>query len=262
MDKYISFGGGVNSVALVLLAIRDGWYQECEAVFIHHGTDHPDTYDYLAWFQDWLKVRGHRPITVLYPTVQGDKTLYDWFYRQAFLPSVVNRSCTAKWKVRILHKHYRRPCFEMIGIDAGELRRSRLSVVNGIESRWPLIEAGLNRQGCIELIKSFAVPVPPKSGCFICPYQSSEQWKRLRLVDPELFCKAKALEDHAIERIRERRGHSWSTDYLSKYPGPLHEVVSEKQLTLFKELEYPCSDKFFCGLFLLVRKGIIKANCV
>lgn len=245
MKTYLSYGGGVNSTAMILLGIRDGWYQDCEAVFCHHGTDYPETYAYVAMFQWWLKANGHRPITILRPTVQGAATLYEWYYAQEFLPSVVNRSCTSKWKVRPLQKHMDKPCFELLGIDAGEARRARISSTKGIESRWPLIEAGMDREDCKRIIREYGLPVPPKSGCFICPFQRRDQWRRQRNEMPDLWCKSLSLEKRAVERIRRRLGVAQPTDYLSQYPMPLEGVVQENQGVLFDELEYPPCQ---CGL--------------
>ena len=48
--NYLSFGGGVNSVALMLWLIDHGI--EFEAVFSNHGGDYPETYDYLDMLLD------------------------------------------------------------------------------------------------------------------------------------------------------------------------------------------------------------------
>lgn len=45
---YLSFGGGVNSTALYLHLLELG--QEFEAVYVDHGTDYPETAEYVAYF--------------------------------------------------------------------------------------------------------------------------------------------------------------------------------------------------------------------
>jgi len=49
MKNYLSFGGGVNSVALYLYLLDQK--VEFEAVFVDHGTDWPETYDYVEMFK-------------------------------------------------------------------------------------------------------------------------------------------------------------------------------------------------------------------
>ncbi|RLC23031.1 MAG: hypothetical protein DRH93_08360 [Deltaproteobacteria bacterium] len=56
MKNYLSFGGGVNSVAMMLLLLDQK--AEFEAIFVDHETDWPETYEYFDMFQKWLKDHG------------------------------------------------------------------------------------------------------------------------------------------------------------------------------------------------------------
>jgi len=87
-----------------------------------------------------------------------------------------------------------KPCFMFIGIDAGEAHRAKITSKGKIEYRWPLIEEDIDREGCKQIIRDHVLPVPPKSGCFICPFQRPDQWKKLRREHPDLFCIAQKLE--------------------------------------------------------------------
>jgi PP-loop superfamily ATP-utilizing enzyme len=233
MKSYLSFGGGVNSVALYLLLVEQG--VEFEAVFVHHGSDHPSTYAYVDEFAK------HHPLTILKPFVEGHSSLYFYCYAKRIIPSMMFRWCTDKFKAQVMNKYYKKPCFNMMGIDAGESHRARLGNVKGIENRFPLIEAGLDRQGCVELIKRHGLSVPPKSGCFICPFQSVYDWKQLRANDPDLFCKAEQLE----RRCNEYRDEAGKPHIYLNSRGPLREVVEERQSKLWVKDEYPPCN---CGL--------------
>jgi len=226
MKNYLSFGGGVNSVAMYLL-LRDQDV-EFEAVFVDHGTDWPETYEYVEMFKEKY------PLTVLKPDVQGSDNLYDHCWRYEMVPSFMNRWCTAKFKVRVMEKYYKTPCFVMIGFDYGEAHRARLGSTKGAENRFPLIEEEIDRQGCKDLIKSHGLPIPMKSGCYICPFQRVGQWKELRRKHPDLFCKAAQLEKRAIE-YRISKGKK--PLYLTKKP--LFEVVNERQSKLWQGDENP-----------------------
>ena len=110
MKTYLSFGGGVNSVAMMLLLLDEG-IEEFEAVFVDHGTDWPETYKYFDMFQGWLTRKGYKPITVLKPNVEGFTNLYDFYWHKKWVPSHMRRICTDKFKIRPLFKYFDKPCF-------------------------------------------------------------------------------------------------------------------------------------------------------
>ena len=234
MRKYLSFGGGVNSVAMLLMLHEQK--QDFETVFVNHGTDWPETYEYLEMLQGWLEKKGLPKITVLYPLYGGNSNLYDYCWRLKIVPVIHPRWCTSNFKVRVLHKHYKSPAFELIGIDASEKHRAKISVTKDIEKRYPLLEAEINRDGCKDIIKAHKLPVPMKSGCYICPFQKTAQWKQLRRVHPDLFCKAEKLEKRNEEY---RLSIGKKPMYLSPKKAPLSAIVNEKQSKLWEADEYP-----------------------
>ena len=246
MKKYFSFGGGVNSVAMMLMLLDQG--DEFEAIFVDHETDWPETYEYFNMFQKWLVDHGHEKITVLKPEVTIKKTgktfhnLYDYLWHYQMIPSFRLRFCTDKFKVRVIQKYVETPCFMMLGIDAGESKRAKISSKKGIENRFPLIEYEIDREGCKGIITAHNLPIPIKSGCYICPFQRKAQWKELRLLKPELFCKAVKLEDRA-SLYRIKNGKTPITIAASNKK--LKTIVDENQINLFEEDNYPPCE---CGL--------------
>ena len=56
MSEMISFGGGVNSVAMTIMLVEDGW--RGPIVFSDTGGEWPETYCYLRTFGAWLKEYG------------------------------------------------------------------------------------------------------------------------------------------------------------------------------------------------------------
>jgi len=227
-------------VALHLLMLREGY--DFEAVFVHHGTDWPETYDYLAGFQNWLKWNGHRPITILRPQVQGHTTLIGYYEWKAKVPSIMRRDCTDKFKVRTLQKYQQAPCFVHLGIDVGEAKRARISTKKGMENRYLLIEHDIDRECCKEIIRDAGLPIPMKSGCYICQFQRVGQWKQLRRDHPCLFQRAVDLEKATIsERIVSGKKPFTLTNNGKTLP----VIVNEDQIPLFEIDEYPPCQ---CGL--------------
>ena len=193
MNHYLSYGGGVNSTALMLLLIDQGI--EFESVFIDHETDYPETYEYVAY----LKEKGYK-ITELKPSVSWKghwSSVYDYFFHHKSIPLIVYRICTDKFKVQTFNKHIEKPCIVYIGYDYDEVKRANKQkghARKGIEYQYPLIEKLVTRKGCEQIILDHGLKVPPKSGCYICPFQKKSEWRRLEVEHPELFQKALELE--------------------------------------------------------------------
>jgi hypothetical protein len=175
-------------------------------------------------------------VQIIRPVVEGYSDIYDFYYGQRMLPFIKFRSCTDKWKITPMKKRRKEPGFELLGIDAGESHRAKIRNEGKLESRYPLIEYGIDRQGCVDLIKSAGIPVPPKSGCFFCPMQRKSGWVQLRRENPDLFCRARKLEDHNAEYRRE---NGYEPYYLAGNGKPLDVVIQENQEELFEEYEYP-----------------------
>jgi len=247
MRNYLSFGGGVNSVAMMLMLLDQG--ADFEAVFVNHETDWPETYEYFTMFQGWLVENGHRQITELKPQLNIKRSgevfdsLYEYCWSREMVPSFMSRWCTDKFKIRALKKYVETPAFQYLGIDAGEAHRAKLNAFKGVENRFPLIEANINRAGCKDIIKSHGLPVPMKSGCYICPFQKRGQWGELRRKHPCLFQDAVDLEQRNIKN-RIKRGKA-PLYLFQSFKAPLSAVVGETQRPVFKQDEYPPCE---CGL--------------
>jgi hypothetical protein len=243
VKNYLSFGAGVNSVALYLLMEKMGL--EFEAIFVNHGADLPETYAYVDYF-----VATGRPLTVLRPAyfrADMGKTydnLFDYSWDYQMVPSMLARWCTRMFKIVPVEKYIETPCFMHLGIDASEAKRARLNSKKGVESRWLLIENDIDREGCEKMILAAGLAVPPKSGCFFCPFQRKQQWKKLRRTHPDLFCQAQKLE----QRNMAYRVSVGKPAFSLRGDGKtLDQIINDKQSALpgMEDLEYPPCQ---CGL--------------
>lgn len=195
MKNYLSMGFGVNSVALYLLMQDLG--MEFEAVFVNHGGDWPETYEYADYF-----IGTGRPVTVLKPDVEGFSDIYQYYLHKKKVPSIMKRDCTDKFKLRPFYKYAETPCFLMLGIDAGESHRARMNSKKSVENRYPLIEHGVDRAGCVKIIEAHGLRVPMKSGCYLCMFQKRSQWRALRMEHPDLFCAVQTLENETMAECK------------------------------------------------------------
>lgn len=234
--NYLSFGGGVNSVALMLWLIEHDI--EFESVFADHGGDYPETYEYV----DMLLAKGYQ-ITVLKPRKMAkgkEVDLYGKCYEYKMTPSTRFRWCTHNYKVMPIVKYVERPCFMFLGIASEEAHRAKRNreYYDGIVRDYPLIDHNINRQGCVEIIKRHGLPVPPKSGCFFCPFQKASEIRTLYHRCDDLFDKALELEKRNIQGNKEK-GKPRS-GYLHISNRPLEVVAMTNQIELFDNL-WPCA---------------------
>lgn len=191
----LSFGGGVNSVALAIMAINEGWHGE--VVFADTGCEWPETYCYLDYFErEWLRLRGMSIRRIRNDKYKDGLSLIEYCESASIVPLAAIRWCTQKYKVNPL-KAYAGERQTMIGIAADEAHRQP----NAIR---PLVDAGITRQGCIEIIRAEGLEVPQKSGCYICPFQRNSQWRTLWERHPELFERAARLEENARRNARQK----------------------------------------------------------
>lgn len=195
MKKYLSHGLGINSTALMLLLEDKG--EDFESVFVNHGCDYPETYKYLGYLQE----NGH-DITVIIPNCYGYHSIEDYALRYNFFPSIRTRWCTTSFKIKPLRQYYQKPCVEYVGIDAGEIHRSKKEKYKKDDKdvQYPLIEQGKNREKCKKIIIDHGLKLPFKSGCWCCPFMTSLEVRRLFLEDPDLYEKRAKFEEKIMKK--------------------------------------------------------------
>lgn len=193
MKHILSYGAGVNSTAIIALAILKRIPMPDYIVFSDTGAEWPHTYKYM----DYMESKG---IGIIY--LEGgtkEMTLIEFCQGKNFIPSRMNRWCTDYWKIQPVRRFAKSfdEDFEMIlGIDMGEAHRAERSRYK--ERKFPLIELGIDREGCKKVIREAGLGIPQKSGCYICPYQRKRQWIELKKYYPNLWKVAVDLEKGSI----------------------------------------------------------------
>jgi hypothetical protein len=221
MKNYLSFGGGVNSVAAYFVADYD------EAVFCDTGAEYPETYDFIDKFV------GKHSLTIITPEIQN---LYDYSWKFKMVPATWPRWCTVHAKIKPFSNYVEKPCFKNLAFSTDESKRAKISIDENIEHRFPLLENDISREDCKKIINEAGLEVPHRSKCFFCPFQTIQEWKELRMNHPDLFCKAEKLE----ARNREYRLSKGKKPlYLYGNKRSLKSVVEESQSKLWVEDEYP-----------------------
>lgn len=219
--RVISYGGGVQSTAMIVLAVQGRIPDVDVALFSNVGEDseYPDTITFVRdVMMPWAQQRG-LPIVELTPTRKGEPTsvwkeMMRTDTKRTVIPvfgetgAPLRRICTVDFKVRPIHKWLKEngatadnKADVLMGISTDEVQRANNKPQYDHEVRcYPLLDLGLSRTDCIEVIRQAGLPVPPKSSCFFCPYHSELTWRELRRDREDLFDKAQQLEDHLHQR--------------------------------------------------------------
>lgn len=257
--RIFSFGGGVQSVACLVLAAQ-GKIDFRRFVFANVGdeSEHPETLRYLRDIAvPFARDHGIEIIEVQKTRRDGTKDdIYLGLLRSmrsidipVRMPNGApgRRSCTIDFKIHPVAKYHKKigatvknPGVLGIGISLDEFQRMRSkAMIPWQVLEYPLIDLRLNRADCKQIISEAGLPVPPKSSCWFCPFHTLNVWRKMRDDEPELFKKAVDLE----QLINDRRATlGRDSVWLSGGLVPLPIAVGSgryKQAGLFEE-EHSC----------------------
>jgi hypothetical protein len=239
-----SFGGGVQSTAVLVLAARGDI--DCRLfLFANVGDDseNPHTIRYMA--------EVTRPYAAVHDIVLEEVAKTPTLYQHAIeSPTTVavpmrmangapgNRTCTDRWKRQPIARRMRelgftkeRPAIMGLGISTDEVIRVRTdSGIQHIRIEYPLIDMGISRSDCYGIIRDAGLPEPPRSSCWFCPYHQVAVWDRMRADDPTLFARAVEFERQMSEK---RLSLGKDAVFLSSRAVPLDAAFPGDQPGLF-----------------------------
>lgn len=248
MRVIINYGGGSNSTALIVRAVREG-LPISAVLFADTGGEWPETYTYVEGFRKWLEAH-HVPLHVVRGHVGGSfVSLEDDCVGKGRAPSIAYgfKSCSERWKTR--------PCWAWVknkakedkswrgglwvrGIDADESHRAKQG---GLWADWkasfPLIEWKMGRQECIDELVSSGLPLPGKSACFFCPSAPPREVAVLRSRHPDLFRRGLDMEARARDTFGgsiKGLGRSFSWEAVDR------SERLQVALPFARDVEQPC----------------------
>lgn len=211
-----SFGGGVQSWAIVCLVHQGRLPVPDLTVFANTGGEDPETLLYLKRHRallDAINFVDVRPGTFDAGPQWG---LYQDIMRTGKLriPAAfdgggrANRTCTNEYKVRQVRRamrHHQKCAWTMwLGFSWDEVTRMKTSDRKWLSHEYPLIDLCLDRAACETVIADFGLDVPPPSRCFFCPYKRPEDWAVDKKDRPAIFQAALTVE----QRLNQSRAQA------------------------------------------------------
>lgn len=243
MIDVLSYGGGVQSVATVVLILQGRIIKPDLIVMADTGREKRSTFSYLEkYIAPLINVEILKAKEFLNKNDYSSITHYSTGNIDTKLPMFLDSSgklkphCSDRWKRTVINRYLRntlkiKECRIWLGFTTDELKR----VKNKSDKKWceyayPLIDKlfkqgisdlSLSRQACIQIIEDFGLPCPPKSSCFICPHMKQQEW--LDLPSDEIK-KASEIEKEIQEATADTLDH---TPYLTRICKPLPEAIRE-----------------------------------
>jgi hypothetical protein len=244
----ISLGAGVQSSTMALMAAHgEITPMPAAAVFADTQAEPASVYKWLDWLERQLPfpvarvTRGslEQDGLIMRQTTDGrlfPRTDIPVFTRNhdGSIGRVTFRSCTADYKIKPIMKFARWlgqikrgqktvgvVCW--IGISTDEASRMKPARDPWVKSRWPLIENGISRAGCLEWMKRHGYPTPPRSSCVFCPFHNDTEWRRLKDDEPEEFARAVAFE-RTFQAAKANPENFHTTPFLHRKALPLDSI--------------------------------------
>lgn len=258
--QVISYGGGVQSTALLVLACQRE-LKATHALFANVGDDseHPDTLRYVREIATpWAATYGVAVVELTHATSLHDRMTAPGSksipipVRMSETGMPGRRACTADYKVKPIRRWVEAhgatadaPADIAIGYSWDEVERVSDREASALERRiYPLVDRRLTREDCKRLIERAGLPVPPKSACWFCPFKRPRVWQDMRRDEPLLFWRAVGVEAHLNQG---RLARQQDPVYLTRFGKPLADAIpKDTQVPMDFEAGSETCDEGYC----------------
>lgn len=225
----LGISGGKDSAALAIHLKKNypDLHEKVEYFFTDTGAELDEVYEFL----DQLEIELGKKVLRLNHGLDFKHYLKK---HNNMLPSPQQRWCTQMMKIKPFEAFVGDdPVISYVGIRADENREGYISRKPTIKALFPFMGDGIVREDVFRILEE-SVGIPAyyewrsRSGCFFCFFQRQDEWLGLKERHPELFEKAREMEQTVHkkrfdwkegEQIDCGEGYTWSQS------GPLDEVV-------------------------------------
>jgi hypothetical protein len=264
----LSLGLGVQSSTLYFMS-HFGIIDPIDyAVFADPGAESEETKKFLEWILQWQFDNDAAPIIVadqknlLKDILTAKNSTKNRFVSIPMFTKnengqigMLRRQCTNEYKLEVVDqairelyglKKYARnlPTNVLIGISLDEIERMKISREKWKTLIYPLIKMRMTRMDCEKYLRDNKLPLPPKSACIFCPFQSDSRWIDKKENFPEEW--DLCIKIDKIIRNSTKKGIK-SPAFLHPSGKPLDKVdfKNEKQYKIFQTFKNECEG--MCG---------------
>jgi len=263
MSKRIiqNYGGDVQTIALGVLVHKGLLPRPERVVMANTGREVKSTFEYLENHARQLYWDFGCEIEI----IPHDKAKHDIYYtnRQGVLDTLpvmpvftrqsgklgqTDNFCSGFWKRDVVIDWLKQPengygqanpVIQWLGFSTNEISRCKPSGVKWRENHFPLCYGygvRLTRQECVSLIAEFGLPIPKKSRCRDCSFQSNKEWREIKESPDEW--------NAVIDFDYELRSNDPSNSVFLHSDGiPLIDAdLSDKKTALFDYDEMQCAE--------------------
>jgi len=272
MKEIISYGGGTQSTAMILMALNGEFNlpKPDFAVWADTGAEPQFINDYVQYFTNYCKQKYNFDIyTVRHPKYTLIEGLRLWDGKdgtkkfKTLLPfytlipdgsrGIMKRKCTEDYKILPQRRFIKTKLTKgekwrkWFGISFDERSRMKVSNEKGCENFYPLVENFVNRQMSIDYVKEQGLLPPQRSACVFCPFHSNTYWQWLKDFHPGEFSRACEVDEKVRELSIQDRSLK-SKLFIHNSMKPLSEVnfTDKNQLDMWPELIDECDG--LCGI--------------
>jgi hypothetical protein len=249
VKKFISFSGGVESSTMCVL-----FGNKANAIFADTKFEHKALYERIDKVEKAVRKFHGNDFKII--KVQKDEGgLPEYIKAYKYYPSFQSRYCTRIFKIEPIDnflKQYESEGAEiMIGLNADEAddRTGNHGLLPFVNYSYPLIENGITREMCYEILKSADLstnflPYMKRGGCIGCFYKSKKEFEAMAILNPDEYDVVANLEAD-IQDKRDKFFH-----VIDSIPN-LKDFKRHARSILFKPDEiYPViNNATKCGVF-------------
>ena len=216
----MGISGGKDSAALAVY-VKDHYpdiHERMEYFFTDTGAELEEVYNLLDKLEEGLGKSINR--------LNSGQDFEHWLkIHNNLLPSVQQRWCTKTMKIKPFEEFVGEDlCISYVGIRGDENRKGYVSTKSNIQAVFPFVEDNIVRDDVFRILEE-SVGIPEyykwrsRSGCYFCFFQRQDEWLGLKTNHPELFEKAKAIENNIHvkgfdwdkgERKVAQKGYTWN----------------------------------------------------
>lgn len=191
--QVLNYGGGTQTTAMIALCITGRLPWPDRIVMADTGREASATWEWLhdvvapalANHGRAVEIAPHSLATEDLLSHRGTILMPMWTTKKnAGEPGQLPTYCSDKWKTRVVQRHLA-DCQRVdhwIGYSADEA--SRMAARGGNLEKWrsvyPLLDLGMTRDDCQQIVRRVFGKPAPKSSCYMCPHRGDSQWRELR----------------------------------------------------------------------------------